>query len=131
MPAESIGRLGEEVIKWQNELARLRNSGLKDTALSVINAIKNLNAAKLAERAATGSQRGIGLPGASGSGLFALGLPNPDASFNPQTGHFAFNDENYNPRSIGDFISSFLGWNLSQGQIGFNNSIPAASTSTY
>ena len=60
MPADAIGSLSEEVLKWQNELARLRDLGLKDTAISVINATRNLAQAQAAEQAAVGSQLGQG-----------------------------------------------------------------------
>ena len=73
MPAEEVGTLAQKVLSLLNERSRLIASGVKETALTILKLDKQIAIAKLAQQAATGSQRGMG-PGAGG-GMFAFGLP--------------------------------------------------------
>ena len=85
---EEIGGLAEAVLKALNELSRLRASGISESSLTFRKALQSLVSAQTAERAATGSQRGLAnlfrAGGSSGSALSGAYMPDPSSMMTPE-----------------------------------------------
>ena len=83
---QDIGSLAQEVLNWYNKLSQLRTSGAGRIAIKA--AEYGLKQAKLAQQAATGSQRGltqlIGRGIGGGSSLAGISTPDFASYLTPQ-----------------------------------------------